>query len=197
MGQVGARSVVDKERALISEFKEKLTEYYESRREGVDLESHRARVQELRQWLNRNIPLVTMHANRVGISTSIYYSPPPAVGGIRGEFDLLGNLFQLSRFQIAPTMVYDMLDRAIGQYDALILERRRKLVNPFYWLGAIIRLPFKFLDFAGFNGKSIEKGIAGKLYKLVASIGAAVLVTLEIYGHLKPILNSKFGLDLP
>ena len=82
----------------------------------------------------------------------------------------LDNFFNLNSYDMSPKYILDFIDRVIG-----IFERRQKvfyrnLPNPIEWVKQLIRLPFKILSFAGFNGGGLERSIVGKLWKLIASV---------------------------
>ena len=138
---------------------------------------------ELREKLNLLSGEVSNYVRKAGIPASIYYSPPPAIGGMAGSIGLFENIFNLSRFQIPTTAIFDMLDTAIGNYTYFQKEYKRKIKNPFYWIGRIIRLPFSLFSFAGFDGKKIESSILGKIYKLFAGLILliAAIVTILTY----------------
>lgn len=182
-------SLSEKRRVLV-EFKVGYLEY-------LHLQMNHPRAQEIREKLNRSIPFVIAYLRAAGIDTAIHYSPPPAVGGLAGRIDVFANLFQLGQLMLRQNPVHDMLDRGIGMYDYWIENQWKKWVNPLYWIGEIIRLPFMLLDFAGFNSLKVESSIFGKIYKLIASIVGLAVGVIELYKVLKPLLESRFGITLP
>ncbi len=97
-------------------------------------------IQEIRTNLVRAVPVVGGYINSIGEPTHIYYRPPPITGGIAGEVDLLQNLFNPALHNTDQN-VLDMLERAIGRYDYYIENQWKKWVNPFHWIGEVIRLP--------------------------------------------------------
>jgi len=180
---------LEEKRNLLIEFKDKLKKYNQLQSKQYPNPQEESLRSELREWINRNIPLASSYIGQSGQSTTIYYSPPPITGGVRGNMDLFANIFQLNQYQISHSMIYDLLDRAIGTYDYWIKIKWRKWVNPFYWAGELIRLPFKILKFAGFDGIKLEGSTIGKLYKFLAAFGAAILLCFELYDHIKPLIN--------
>lgn len=120
----------------------------------------------------------------MGVSHSITYTPPPIIGGYVRSIDLIGNIFDLWQFEIPSSHLFDCTDRAIGAYQREGLRLRKKIVNPFYWLGLLLvwflRLPFKFLTAAGFNGQKFEGSLAGKIIKLILGLLPLTAAALKI-----------------
>lgn len=172
----------------IQTFRDDYTRYLEVGREDEELYAVSEEAIALRAKLNRAIPLVTSNISSVGEPTHIYYSPPPMVGGIRGNLDLLANLFNLSTYQIAPQMVLDMLDRAEGRYNLFIKRRKYRLFNPIFWIGELIRIPFNILKFAGFDSVKIELSLFGKIYKAAAGLVALIVGLIKIWQFIEPFL---------
>jgi len=150
---------------------------------------------ELRREINEGMRDVAVATRFVGITTEIYYAPPPAIGGIAGNMSLLDNVLNLPRFQISHTDLLDQLDQAIGIYKSWVGPLWRKLFNPFYWIGQglsrIAEVPFRILDSVGFNGTRAEGSVWGKLAKAVIQFGAGigtVLTILEKLDLLKPVV---------
>lgn len=178
----------------------KFTELY---KEHLTLNSSRsnrtleqtARLATLRSQINQSVPIITSYIREVGEPVTIYYSPPPAVGGLTGSFDLLANIFNPSLMGTTQHTL-DMLDRAIGRYEFLIRNRWKRWVNPFHWIGEIIRIPFYLLKFSGFDGNKIEFSIVGKIYKAFVSVTALIGSLMKLYEYAKPYLQSK-GITAP
>lgn len=182
-------------RAEILRFKEAYQEH-----QALDRIQHRSqqqkdRLQELRSEINRSVPVINSYVNEVGESTTIHYSPPPAVGGLAGQFNLLQNIFNPSLFGREQNLL-DMLDRAIGRYNYLIKNEWKKWINPLHWVGEIIRLPFHLLRFSGFDASKTELSIFGKIYKFIAGLAAFIVGLIKIYQFVKPLLQSQ-GINIP
>jgi hypothetical protein len=145
--------------------------------------SENADAQNARQELNIMMMRVGESFLILGIPKMATYYPPPAFGGYVHRVDLVGNMFELWRYQIRPQQVEDALLRAIGQYEQEERRLFRQLFNPFYWLNQILGIPFRFLTAVGLNGQKAEESILGKLAK--ATVGAVTVVAgiLSIYDH--------------
>jgi hypothetical protein len=55
------------------------------------------------------------------------------------NIDLILNIFNLGRNNIAPEAAIDYVDRAIAVYKGNILASLMRIVNPFFWLSAVMR----------------------------------------------------------
>ena len=184
-----------KKRDAVVNFRDRYREYIELKRLDRRSPQQDKRMQDLRSEINRAVPIVTSYIQDVGEPTTVYYAPSPAVGGFAGQVDLLANIFIPSLPGLAQT-IFDMLDRGIGRYDFFIENRWKKWLNPFHWVGEIIRVPFHVLRFAGFDASKIELSIFGKVYKVVVGLVALLSGLVTVYVFVKPYL-SKFGIDLP
>jgi hypothetical protein len=127
-----------------------------------------------------------------GVPTSIFYSPPPAFGGISGDIDLILNIFNLHEFQISPNMLIDLVNRAIGIYERDKIRSIFRTLNPLYWLllilDYIMSIPFYILGKVGFNQDKLEQSFLGKLIKgllYLITVFAALLTVLEKLGYLE------------
>lgn len=131
-----------------------------------------------------------------GINPSMYYSPPPAVGGLAGNIDLVQNIFNLYHFDIEPNFLLDFIDRSIGIYQENLAPSLLRTINPFYWmylfLEFIAGLPFKLLGIAGFNQAKIEDALIGRFIKLIfalITVIASFLTILHLLGYLEDFKN--------
>lgn len=167
-------------RAIVAEFQKIYKEYLSLNSNEFKSRDQHSRQEELRQKINRLIPIVSSNIQFVGESVIIHYAPPPAVGGLSGQVDLLTNIFNRS-IMGRTTHTLDLLDRTIGRYDYLIQNRWKQYINPFYWIGEVIRLPFHLLRFCGFNVSKWEFSIFGKIYKLLASLVALGAGLIKLY----------------
>jgi hypothetical protein len=175
----------EKEISIITEFRDNYIKYvFLENKRTLNAEQKRLRI-DLRERLNTSNSTVATYVRKTGVPTSIYYSPPPAIGGMAGNIDLFANMFNLHQFEVAPQTLIDSLERAVGKYLEFQRRFRQKAINPLYWVGEIIRVPFRLLAFAGFNSSKIEYSWFGKLYKLTTSIimlAASVLTVLSLVG---------------
>ena len=161
----------DVEISLLTDFKRSIYEWlsFTGRSGGLNAEQV-AEMNGKREWLNRNIPLVSELITKAGISTKTIPSSPHIQSKI--EVDLFSNLFNLWDYNLDYRDVGDVIDRAIGRYQHSQSTWQRTRMNPLFWIGEFIRLPFKIISWAGFKGESAEQSTLGKLYKLVMGIGA-------------------------
>lgn len=151
----------------------------------------RSNVVKFKSEVNEGLSNIMGIVSRAGLSTSMFYSPPPAVGGISGNIDYFANIFQLSRFQQSPDLIFDTLDRAEGVYLELKRQRIEMLKDPLFYLSLLIRWPFYIIKFSGFDSKKAEQSVIGKIYKFLTSF---VLLILSIITSLVGIFQ-YIGLD--
>jgi len=143
-----------------------------------------------RQKINLYLIKLITYVKSAGIETSVYYSPPPVIGGLAGDIDIVANIFNLHGFDISPQMIIDKLDQSIGVYDD---ERTRALIrtfNPFWWLWKVFKwianIPFWVLKEIGFNTSKIESSFLGKILKFIFEVVtflAALFAVLNALGY--------------
>lgn len=166
----------DREIKVITEFKSTLQQY-------IALDYKDRENSPLREKLNTLACEVENYVEKVGVATGfyIYQTYTPA----------FSNLFNISVKELQAVM--DILGQAIGNYQYLQKEFKRKRFNPIYWIGEFIRIPFYLISFAGFGINKYEFSLLGKKYKLVISIVffLAALVPILNYCdmHLSDIFN--------
>ncbi len=171
---------------FLIEFKEDLKIYYQSKKNYYKSAIYEEENNdELREKINRSSSMAASYILLSGLPTTIKYAPPPAIGGFAGDIDLIANIFNLDKLQISESWLYDLIDRSIGIYAYWDKQKWKKWLNPFYWIGQIIRLPFLLINFSGFDSSKIEISIIGKMYKLIFSFGTGLLLVLELYSHYK------------
>ncbi len=131
-----------------------------------------------------------------GVKPTIYYSPPPSIGGLEGDIDLIHNIFNLYRYQIEPRKILDFIERAIGIYENDRHNALLRTLNPLFWLGLIldyiVSLPFKVIGKIGFNQEKIESSITGKIIKGILyfiTVLASFLTVLEKIGYLEKFIS--------
>ncbi len=142
---------------------------------------------EVRTKINALIPATVRSCYKVGQSVSVTYKHP--AHGIDGHINVIENLFSLDAQRIPVSRAFDYLDRTIGIYEKEVQSLKRARWNPFYWsrLGFLWLpgLPFRVLGAAGFDARSLEQSLFGKLVK--AFVGfivflAALLQALSLLG---------------
>ena len=174
-----------KEIQRITEFKEAFIAYTLIDQQRYPTNEDNVKQLELREKLDNLNGEVSMYVHKAGISASITYTPPPIIGGYVRNIDFFSNLFNLDTFSIPPQSVIDSLDRALGNYNIYNQRFIKKIINPFHWLGELIRIPFYLARFAGFDEQKIELSLFGKLYKFILSFilyCAALLQILSLLG---------------
>ncbi|MBT0654144.1 hypothetical protein [Geomobilimonas luticola] len=177
----------DPEIQEITEFKQMLRRFvFLQRQERLPLAEHEEK-RQLRENLNLKVPVVSRYVRNCGVSTSIFYTPPPIIGGMAGNVDLLANMYNLDQYDVSEEVLFDMLDKGIGTYRLFQKEYKERIINPFYWVGRIIKVPFQIAKFAGFDPGKLEMSLFGKLYKLIAAliILLASIVTILQFCNVK------------
>ena len=111
------------------------------------------------------------------------------------------NLFGLDRYQVAPNVVVDILQRSIGVYQTDRTRSLRRTVNIFWWLKMLLvwisRAPFSVLRAAGFDAERAEASILGRLVKgllIVIPAVASLLAIADLLGALDWIKH-HLGID--
>ncbi len=155
----------------------------------------------LRQKINQNLRKIIRYISATGTPTSIYYSPPPSVGGLCGEIDFFENIFNLSRFRIPPATVVDSIDQSLGIYNDERFHALWRTINPLWWIWKlvkkIVRFPFFLIKEAGFNASKVENSFLGKFYSFVSSaiiLLASALAILNAFGYQEKFVNYIKGL---
>ena len=125
------------------------------------------------------------------IGYTVTWTAPPLVGGRSHRVDLLGDLFGLYRYEITPKYVTDLLERAIGVYQADRQNALIRSVNPFWWLMKVLlelaRVPFRILGAVGFDEERTERSLLGRITK-------AVIVAIPVIASVLAIAESLGGL---
>lgn len=122
-----------------------------------------------------------------GTGVDMYYSPPPAVGGLAGSIDLIANIFNLHNFQTHPQYVVDVLERSIGVYEDDKVNALVRTLNPFFWLDALFdyvaSIPLKLLSAIGLelSGTSIGRLLHNVAYAIEVIAAAVTILTAAGY----------------
>jgi len=182
------------------EFRTLVIDYFNnSRLEEFSLSYERKEdqiAQEARGKINRKLDELHDIVLLAGINPTLFYSPPPAIGGYCHDIDLIHNIFNLGKFSIAPNIVIDIIDRAIGIYENNRWKAFRRTLNPFFYFGLIINwvatLPFVLLGTLGFDRKKAETSFLGRIVKgitYLVSLIASILTILSFFGYSDIIKN--------
>lgn len=150
------------------------------------------RASQLRSEINLILYEIHSIIKSAGVSLDMFYSPPPAIGGIAGNIDLVANLFNLNKFRLGPRYSIDVIEKAIGVYQNDKINALIRTINPFYWLirllDCIASLPFIILGQVGFNKDRLESSFVGRLFKgflYLITVFAAFLTILEKLNYLE------------
>lgn len=173
------------------DFRHQIVTYYNNTRPGYGydetIEEEDAR--KARTEINRLSQRALRYVYDTGVPCRVTYYPAPAVGGYVREIDMLANIFDLRSSSIPPQRAIDVLEQAIGVYEAGHRAAVIRTFNPFFWIGkglrAISSFPFAILEHAGLHGRKLEDSFLGRLIKLLTQIVAlltAVLGFLKLVG---------------
>lgn len=101
-----------------------------------------------RAQLNRMLPQVLQIVRAAGLETTY-----PSAGAIEPRLELLANVVAFCDGDGREQDVLDLLDQAIGVYDADQMAAALRLVNPLHYAGIVVRyaaaLPRRFLAALG------------------------------------------------
>jgi len=135
---------------LLNEFRNLVITYFNNIESDLFNLRENQQAIEARRKINLLIDKVHFIIRSAGILPLMYYSPPPAVGGLAGNIDLIYNIFNLYRFKIEPQYLLDFIDRAIGIYENDKFNALLRTLNPLFWISLIldyiVSLPFKFVE---------------------------------------------------
>jgi len=173
---------------ILNDFRKLVTNYFNNLRYANFETIVTPEAEEFRREINKKLKKVHRIITLTGINPVVYSSPPPAIGGLAGNVDLIYNIFNLHQFQLGKREVIDQIDRSIGIYEHDKVKSLIRTFNPFYWIGTafyyIAALPFIFLGIAGFNRTKIETSFIGKTSKLIiylAEAYVAIITILDIF----------------
>lgn len=159
---------------LLNNFKELVIAYFKNIKYpeySVGEYSENDEARKIRSEINMIMDKIYSVVIFAGVSLTVFHAPPPAIGGIAGDIDLLHNIFNLYLFQISEQELLDHIERAIGIYTNDTINALLRTYNPFFWLGLIleyiVRLPFKIFGKVGFNQQKIESSLIAKIVKII------------------------------
>ena len=112
------------------------------------------------------------------------YREAPIAGGRVMNFDPLGNLFELYRFEVDPRITLDAIESGFGVYEKDLLPSLLRTLNPFWWIFRVVSwfasLPFVLLGNAGFDRTRAEKSMLGKLTKLIVELAVFLVALFQL-----------------
>jgi hypothetical protein len=142
-------------------------------------------LRERRKTINASLPEAVRSCYRVGQSVSVQYIHPHYGAG---SVNVIENIFSLDEKRIPVAMVFDYLDRTIGEYERVTAKLKKQSWNPFYWLRlgflALIGFPFRILGAAGFDSRAIEQSLPGKVVKSVVGLVVFLSALLQAIYYL-------------
>jgi len=154
--------------------------------------SENNKAKEIRSKINSMLDKAHQDILLARINPTLRYSPPPSIGGLSADIDLVINIFHLHRFEISFEHLLDYIERAIGIYEDDRFKSLFRTLSPFYWLDVLFRyiakLPFEIMGEIGFDQSKIEATPLGKIIKgilYLIQVAAAFLVLLEKLGYLE------------
>jgi len=157
---------------------------------------------QTRSKINLLVNKVSRILYATGIDASVYYTPPPALGGLTGNIDLPSNIFNLHRYGISHQILIDYIERALGVYEDDYKNCLIRTFNPFFWIGLLLsyiaKIPFMILGKLGFHQSKMESSFLGRLIKgiiYIITVIASIITILELTGHLesyKPFFRDLF-----
>ena len=121
--------------ALLSRFHDLVVTYFNN----SDFDQHwisetrteNQAARDARAEINLMVDEVSAIVFAAEIASHVTWTAPPALGGRSQRLDLLMNLFGLDRYQVAPNVVVDILQRSIGVYQTDRTRSLRRTVNIF------------------------------------------------------------------
>lgn len=183
---------------FLFEFRNQVVEYFNAKPESWSLrdEHDSEESARIRSELNSKLDEANAIVTASGIHPVLHWSPSPMIGGYSKNIDLIINLFNLTYYQIKPTLIIDFIERATGVYQSNHIKAVLRTFNPLFWLDCILtwiaRSPFNLLRRAGFNADKIEDSFIGRIAKLVTylfSLVISILTILQMTGHLEAFLR--------
>jgi hypothetical protein len=162
-----------------------------------------SKAEAARVQINRILHHASDIIEAAGVNPVVVWSPPPVVGGRPQEIDVVLNVFNLERYLIPFSPLYDYIERALGIYEHDERAAAVRTVNPIYWLGRVFdyvsRLPFIALSRAGFDAGSIEDSLVGRLFRFTVYVvgGLASLVTILEFAGATSVVRSTIQRMLP
>ena len=104
-----------------------------------------------------------------GVASSVYWIHQQT--RITIPVDLIENIFNLKDYGIPKQKPVDVIEQAIGAYNADYKASVWRTWNPWFWLEKVIKkissFPFKVLKEVGFDSDHIAKTFGGKLLKIL------------------------------
>ncbi|MBW8003748.1 MAG: hypothetical protein FVQ80_17380 [Planctomycetes bacterium] len=153
---------------------------------------------KIRPEINKLMGAAESSAVMAGSDPVTVIYPAPSIGGAIRHVNVITGVFYLYQDieVVSEQTTFDVIDRAIGNYEREIWKSWIRTINPFFWLillvGGIASLPFLLLGQAGFNREKFETSGFGLLLKLIFNLTAWAAALLTVF-YLTDLIF-KFGL---
>jgi len=144
---------------------------------------------QLQQEMTHLAPYVQRDLNQVGYGY-LTLQEAPALGGREQDAEITSLAYHpqiTAKYNFSELDMVLHFDRAIGEYLRLRIRAFWNLFNPFWWireiLAGIVSIPFYLIGLAGFNQKTIESSLGGRLFKLLGGlviIGGALATIVQL-----------------
>jgi len=140
--------------------------------------------QQAREQVARGIYRAIRIAQRLGVVIDIKSIPPMAVGGAIVPVNLFYAILKDTSYGgVTQQWIYDAMNQTVGACEARLDVEFRHLINPLYWLKAIlvfsIGIPFMLIEASGFDVSKVEDHFLAKLFKLV-EVGVIIYVLIRL-----------------
>ncbi len=146
-------------------------------------------VWQLQQEMTHLAPYVQRDLSQAGMGC-IVLQDAPALGGTQYDTEVALLAYQpqiAAKYNFSEQDMVLHFERAIGEYLRLRIRAFWNLFNPFWWireiLAGIVSIPFYLIGLAGFNQKTIESSLGGRLFKLLEGlviIGGALAKIVQL-----------------
>lgn len=138
--------------------------------------------QALRVEIAKGVLRAERIASRFNVPIIMKSYPAPAVGGpIISQEMFQAILGDMSHLSVGNQAIYDAINKTIGECEAEVKQKFRRLINPLYWIldliTLIIRIPFLIVQASGFDVGKVEDHFLAKLFKLAEIVVMAYLLT--------------------
>jgi hypothetical protein len=153
--------------------------------------------EECRSEINRRLPSVKEMVRLADISALRDWATVRK-DDERVQIDVLEQLWYLEKLRLSYRAPSDLVEEAIGKYQADQFNSWVRTFNPFYWIGRLINLVigelFNVVALVGANPETARNSstghiisVIGKFLGWLACIVAAVIAVLEFFGFETPI----------
>ena len=135
----------------------------------------------IREEIAKGIENIKRIANGFGLPTIARSLPAPMVGGYVIPQQILDCVLQDTSYQgVERSIIWDLLNRTIGECERVVEREWKRTCNPLAWamagLEAVIRIPFVLLSMSGFDVSKAEDHLFAKLFKVLEIVAIIVFL---------------------